>query len=48
MGFIKLILASMLMAFFAEIIKLSPDSKEVIFLGFCMLLAGMIAHSEKS
>lgn len=48
MGFIKLILAFMLMTYFAtEISKLSPDSKEV-FLGFCILLAGMIAHSEKS
>ncbi len=48
MGFIKLILAFILMAYFAtEISKLSPDSKEV-FLGFCILLAGMIAHSEKS
>lgn len=49
MEFIKLILAFILMAFFeTEIIKLPPDSKEVMFLGFCMLLAGMIAHSDKS
>lgn len=48
MGFIKWLIAFFVMVYFAtEISKLSPDSKEV-FIGFCMLLAGMIAHSEKS
>ena len=47
MGFLKWILAFFVMAFFAiEISGLSADSKEV-FIGFCILLAGMIAHSEK-
>ena len=46
-GFIKLLIAVCLMALWATFIgRIEPDSTEA-FIGFCILLAGMVAHSEK-
>lgn len=46
-GFIKCTMAVCLMALWAKFIaQIEPESTEA-FIGFCILLAGMVAHSEK-
>ena len=46
MEFIKFLMALMIMCVAANATGVEPESKEV-FLGVCMLLAGVIAHDNK-
>ena len=46
MGFIKALLAIILMVLWAIEMGIDANSPEV-FIGFCVILAGAVAHSEK-
>jgi len=46
MGFLKLLLAMFILAVIVSQFNISTDSNTQ-FIGMCILLAGMIAHSEK-
>lgn len=46
MGFIKALLAIIFMAWLANQTGIDGNSPEV-FVGFCVILAGAVAHSEK-
>jgi hypothetical protein len=46
MGFIKALLAIILMILCAVGTGIRPNSPEC-FIGFCVILAGAVAHSEK-
>lgn len=46
MGFVKALLAIILMTFFAIQMEIDANSPEV-FIGLCVILAGAVAHSEK-
>lgn len=46
MSFVKAVFALVLMSIFAEQVGIPIDSK-AFFIGTCVILAGMVAHSEK-
>ena len=46
MGFVKALLAIILMAWWAIQMEIDANAPEV-FIGFCVILAGAVAHSEK-
>ena len=46
MGFVKALFAIILMALVAIQVGIDANSPEV-FIGFCVILAGAVAHSEK-
>lgn len=46
MGFVKALLAIILMALWAIKMGIDANSPEV-FIGFCVILAGAVSHSEK-
>lgn len=46
MSFVKAVIALVFMSMFAEQVGIPMDSKS-FFIGTCMILAGMVAHSEK-
>lgn len=46
MGFVKALLAIILMALLAIQMGIDANAPEV-YIGFCVILAGAVAHSEK-
>ena len=46
MGFVKAVFAIALMCAVANQVGIEPNAPEV-FIGFCVILAGAVAHSKK-